>query len=179
MFASSTTDWIGSVGSAFAAVGTVGAVIIALWQTRRRESYDVRVTCTSIAGADKNVGTVIGLHAVNAGERMVRLTMAYLMTDANKRVVAKFWGHDDSLSWAANVAQTFSKPLGAGEDLTVYWQLTTLESLKAQSSLTSYVRVYFTDVLGNEYSAPYPGVLLKRSGLLRRKSRYIESSQAP
>jgi hypothetical protein len=43
VLASNTTDWITAVGTAFAAVGTVGAVIIALWQTVWRERADLKV----------------------------------------------------------------------------------------------------------------------------------------
>jgi len=45
MLASATSDWITAFGSAFAAIGTVGAVIVALWQTRRRDKYKVHVVC--------------------------------------------------------------------------------------------------------------------------------------
>jgi len=40
-----TTDWITAISAAFAAVGTVGAVIIALWQTVGQSRSDIKARC--------------------------------------------------------------------------------------------------------------------------------------
>jgi hypothetical protein len=41
--ASNTTNWITAIGSAFAAVGTVGAVAFALWQVRRQDRRKLKL----------------------------------------------------------------------------------------------------------------------------------------
>jgi len=61
-----------------------------------------------------------------------------------------------------------------GESVTMYWQLSTLESIKQEQGFSHYVAAYFTDPLGTMYAAPYPGVKIKRKGWpWRRRTEYV------
>jgi hypothetical protein len=174
-----TTDWITAIGSAFAAVGTVGAVIVALWQTRRRDKYKVHVVCNWGITGDSAIGNLLSLQATNTGERLVKLTMAYLLTDGGSQVVAKFF--QPSLTKMNIITSIEQSPLPEslvdGESVTVYWQLSILETIKVEQGFDHYVAAFFTDPLGTMYAAPYPRVKVKRKGWpWRRRTEYVPAS---
>ena len=127
--APNTADWITAIGSAFAAIGTVGAVIVALWQTRRRDKYKVHVVCNWGLTGDDEIGNLLSLQATNTGERLVKLTMAYLLTNDHRTVVASFFFSQTPQSFMTGIQES---PLPAslvdGESVTMYWQLSTLDS---------------------------------------------------
>lgn len=176
MLASTTADWITAIGSAFAAVGTVGAVIIALWQTRRRTRYDVHVTCEEGLTGDAEIGNLITLQATNIGERLVKLTMASLLVDDGRQIVAKFFIPSMSnISLPASIEQSgLPVSLLAGESVSARWQQSTLEHLKQKEGFDRYLCAYFKDPLGNMYAAPYPGIKAKRKGWpWRRRTEYV------
>jgi hypothetical protein len=176
VFAETTTaDWITAIGSAFAAVGTVGAVIVALWQTKRRDGYKVHVTCRIGYTGDAEIGNLVTLEATNTGERLVKLTMAYLLNNENKTIVAKFFRQDmQGLTLARSIEQgPLPASLVDGENIAVSWRHKTLTQIKEKEGFDHYVCAYFTDPLGNMYSAPYPGVKLKRRGWLWRRREYV------
>jgi hypothetical protein len=170
-----TADWITAIGSAFAAVGTVAAVIVALWQTKRRDGYKVHVTCKIGYTGDAEIGELLTLEATNTGERLVKLTMAYLLNDENKTIVATFFQPEiPGISLLRSIEQgPLPASLVDGESVAVRWQLSTLESIKAKEGFAHYLCAYFTDPLGNMYSAPCPGVKIRRKGWLWRKREYV------
>jgi hypothetical protein len=173
---STTADWITAVGTAFAAVGTVGAVVIALWQTRRRYRYDIHVTCGSGITGDPDIGDLVTLTAVNLGERMAKLTMAYLRIDTGGQIVAPFFipGLGLQISVVASMENCdLPKTLTPGESVQVQWRRPILESLREREGFTNYLYGFFTDQLGNVYSAPFPGMRAKRGGKLWRETRYV------
>ena len=108
----------------------------------------------------------MSLQATNTGERLVKLTMAYLLTDDGRSVVAKFFVLP---TLGMNVITSMERSplpesLVDGESVTVHWQLSTLDEIKTREGFNNYLCAYFTDPLGNMYSAPYPGVKVKRKG---------------
>ncbi|MHB1539395.1 MAG: hypothetical protein ACYCUM_14440 [Solirubrobacteraceae bacterium] len=174
-----TTDWITAIGSAFAAVGTVGAVVVALWQTRRRDAYKVRVTCERVITGDEEIGDLVALKAVNVGERMVKLTMAYLRADDGKTVIAPFFNPEAPHgAWRASFqSEVLPETLVDGDEVAVCWKRKTLGATLEKNGLKHYLCAYFTDPLGNTYEAPYPGVKVKRTGWpWRRRTEYIPPS---
>jgi len=173
---STTTDWITAVSTIFAAVGTVGAVVIALWQTMRRYRYDVRVTCARGITGDPNIGDLVTLSAVNVGDRVVKLTMAYLHIDTGGRAVPPFFipGLGLQISVAASMENCdLPKTLTPGDSVQVQWRQPILDALREREGFTHYLYGLFTDQLGNVYSAPFPGMKAKRGGMLWRQKRYV------
>lgn len=153
-----TTDWIVAIASVFAAIGTVGAVIVALWQVFRRDSRSLIVKCSQAV-----IGDVIPVHAVslrgtNDGARPITLTMAYLMTQDGQQVISPLLPYSDQLP----------RTLLDGESVDVFWGRDNLQKIKGSESV-DYLYAFFMDVLGNVYKAPYPGVVMRRKGLRRRK----------
>ena len=85
------TDWITAVAGIFAAVGTVGAVIVALWQIRAQARRQLDVSCSlAIMVPDADPVDVLALRATNIGFRAIKLTQAYLLTDDNRHVLSPF-----------------------------------------------------------------------------------------
>jgi hypothetical protein len=87
---SSTTEWITAVASVFAAVGTVGAVIVALWQVSRQGRRSLDVRCSSAVIGEAIPIHVVALRGTNDGSRPIKLTMAYLMTSDGRQVYSPF-----------------------------------------------------------------------------------------
>jgi hypothetical protein len=174
MLATDTAGWITAFGTAFAAVGTVGAVIVALWQTKRRDVYKLRVVCKYGLTGDDTIGNLVTLQATNTGERLVKLTGAYLLSDDGRTVVAAFFQPGQPPSVLSSMEQgPLSASLVDGESVTVYWQESTLNAIKARDGFGRYLAAYFTDPLENTYFAPYPGMKERRTGLLRKGRGYV------
>lgn len=154
----STTDWIVAIASVFAAIGTVGAVIVALWQVFRRDSRSLIVKCSRAVIGDATPVDAVSLRGTNDGARPITLTMAYLMTQDGQQVISPLLPYSDQLP----------KTLLDGESVDVFWNRNNLQKIKGVEEV-DYLYAFFMDVLGNVYKAPYPGVLTKRKGLRRRK----------
>jgi hypothetical protein len=55
-----------------------------------------------------------------------------------------------------------------GESAEIYWTQSNLEELRRREDC-DFLYAFFMDVLGEVYEAPYPGVLVKRKGLRRKR----------
>jgi hypothetical protein len=154
---SNTTDWIIAVASVFAAVGTVGAVIVALWQILRQGARSLVVKCSGAVIGDTPAIRALTLRATNDGSRPINLTMAYLMTRDGQQVVSPFLRYSEQLP----------KVLLEGQSVNVIWSQENLAQVKDREGI-DYLYAFFMDVLGNVYEAPYPGVTVKKSRFRRR-----------
>jgi hypothetical protein len=154
----SITDWIIAIASVFAAVGTVGAVIVALWQILHQGARSLVVKCTGAVIGDTPAVHALALRGTNDGSRPINLTMAYLMTKDGQQIISPFLRYSDQLP----------KVLSEGESVDVFWSQDNLAQVKDNESV-EYLYAFFMDVLGNVYKAPYPGVVMKRKGLRRRE----------
>lgn len=152
------TDWIIAVASVFAAVGTVGAVIVALWQILHQGARSLVVKCSGAVIGDTPAVRALALRGTNDGSRPINLTMAYLMTKDGQQIISPFLRYSDQLP----------KVLLEGESVDVFWSQDNLVQVKDNESV-EYLYAFFMDVLGNVYKAPYPGVTTKRKGLRRQK----------
>lgn len=153
----SITDWITAIATVFAAVGTVGAVAVALWQIQRQGRRSLVVKCSLAVIADAQNIHTIALRGTNNGARPIKLTMAYLMSQDGRQIVSPFLPHGDRLP----------KVLLDGESVDVFWDQSNLQQVK-ESEGVDFLYAFFMDVLGNVYKAPFPGVAVKRRGLWRR-----------
>lgn len=68
----STTDWISAIATVFAAIGTVGAVAVALWQILRQGRRNVIVRCSQAVIGDVETIHALSVRATNDGPRPVR-----------------------------------------------------------------------------------------------------------
>jgi hypothetical protein len=158
----SAAEWITAGATVFAALGTVGAVIVALRQIRHQEKRSLRVKCDLGVIADTENLHVVGVRATNDGFRPVKVTMAYLMTDTGMQVISPFTRHSDKLP----------KTLQDGESAEVFWLQENLDKLKAEGS-GNPLYAFYMDVLGDVYKAPYPGVKERRKGLKRKREYFM------
>jgi hypothetical protein len=154
----SITDWITSVASVFAAVGTVGAVVVALWQVQRQGRRSLAVKCSRVVIGDVQTIHGLALRGSNDGSRPIKLTMAYLMSEDGRQVVSPFLPHGDRLP----------KALQDGESVDVFWDQGNLQQIEAREGVV-FLYAFFLDILGNVYKAPYPGVITRRKGIRRRQ----------
>ncbi len=161
------TDWITAFASVFAALGTVGAVIVALWQISRQSKRSLVVKCSSAVTGDSQFSHVIAFRATNDGQRPIKLDMAYLRADDGQQIFGRFTPFSDQLP----------KVLVDGESVTVFWSQDVLREI-AENEGVKYLYAYFTDALGQVYDAPYPGVVTKRKGLRRRRSYELPEDSA-
>jgi hypothetical protein len=154
------TDWIAAVSGIFAAVGTVGAVAVALWQVLRQNQRQVDVMCRhAVMAPDSGLVHALALRATNVGLRPVKLTMAHLTADDGRTLFSPFVPYSDDLPIV----------LQDGESAEVFWYDEKLEDVRQSEGFAAYRTAFFLDVLGNSYVAPYPGVKVKRRGFRRRK----------
>jgi hypothetical protein len=151
-------DWVIAVASTFAALGTVGAVVVALWQILSQGRRSLVVKCSLCVIADVQSIRAVSLRGTNDGPRPIKLTMAYLMSQDGQQVVSPLLPHGDRLP----------KVLLDGESVDVFWDQTNLLQVKNAENVR-YMYAFFMDVLGNIYETPYPGVTVKRKGIRRRK----------
>jgi hypothetical protein len=175
MHVETTTDWITAIGSSFAAVGTVGAVVVALWQVRRQEKRDIRVRCTRTF-VDTNVESVevISLRATNRGPRAVTLATVSLVGDNGIEA------SPPPFPQASDRMPTTELPitLTDGKSAEILWSISVLEELKVGWGCEAFLYAFFTDSLGNMYRAPFPGVKrkLKREGWHLRREYVVSAS---
>lgn len=162
------TDWIIAAASVFAAVGTVGAVVVALWQVTRQSKRSLSVKCSAAVTGDPQFSRVIALSGTNDGPRPIKLDMAYLRADDGQQIFGRFTPFSDQLPTV----------LVDGESVTVFWSQDALREI-AEKEGVKYLYVYFTDALGQVYDAPYPGVVTKRKGLRRRKVFELPEGRRP
>jgi hypothetical protein len=154
------TDWITASASVFAAVGTVGAVIVALVQTRATTRRSVAVTCrTAIMALDDGTVDVVSLRATNVAQRPIKLDQAYIETDDGHQVLAKFLQPNAHQTFAEG---TLPAVLDDGRSVTVHWRREQLEQIAAAEGVTAYLSALFTDTQGNIYRAAFPGVTTRR-----------------
>lgn len=151
------TDWIIAISGIFAAIGTVGAVIVALRQIRRQERRRLHVECR-LAITEPTPGNylnVVALRGTNEGQRPIKVTQAYMQTDDSRMIFAHFTPWSDSLP----------KLLLDGESVEVGWEADKLEKAKADEGFKHYLYGFFTDTVGRVYPGAYPGVKVRRRGL--------------
>lgn len=158
------TDWITAIASVGAMVGTVGAVVFALWQVRRQGTSALHVTCERVFLPDmESYGTVtveaLKFSGYHRGGPPVKLTMASFECEDGRQAVVSFM-------------RGFPAPLPVvlqhGESVDVLWRYDQVEELARATPLREAV---FTDAAGGQYRALYPvGVRRVRRGLLRRRA---------
>jgi hypothetical protein len=156
LVAASVTDWITSVAGVFAAVGTVGAVIVALRQIRRQERHSLNVWCSAAIASPQTGETVdlIALRGTNDGFRPIKITQAYIQTDDSRMVFAHTTPWSDQLPML----------LLEGESIEVSWERAGLEQSRQDLGFAHYLFAFFTDTVGNVYAAPYPAVTRRHVG---------------
>jgi hypothetical protein len=169
MLATTTTDWITAISGVFAAVGTVGAVVVALRQVLRQERRSVKLEARYAIIPDLPESEVLSLRATNDGVRAVTLNMAYLMTNDGRQVMSPFTMYSTSLPTL----------LQDGESATVFWKRSNLDALKESESVAGYTHAFFMDNLGEVYETPLPGVSIKRRGVRRRRTYVLPDPASP
>jgi hypothetical protein len=155
------TDWIVAASGVFAAVGTVGAVVVALWQSQRRDRRSLDVTSWRQRKTSRHGQEVleIWLRGTNDGRRPITVPEVWLATDDDPRMPVP----GDQVSGS----NPLPKLLREGETLDLGWEEPVLE-LAAKAG-AKYLYGFFIDTLGNIYEGPLPGVERKRSRILWRR----------
>lgn len=99
------------MASVFAAIGTVGAVIVALWQVGRQSRRSLTVKCTSAVTGDPQFSRVVVLGGANDGQRPIKITGAFLRAADGRQVFARFTPFSDQLP----------ATLADGESVQMFW----------------------------------------------------------
>jgi hypothetical protein len=163
----STAEWMTAVGTVFAAIGTVGAVIVALWQTRRQERYGLTVEGKTLAKrkADdpSKWDSRIEFVATNNGRRAVTIAEARLEFKSSDGLMVGVMRTDD------NPERVTLQP---AEQVVVAWDRDGIEATRSGMNGEPFTHCDFIDSLGNVYSAPYPGYRLSRKNW-RLRRRYV------
>lgn len=158
MLASNTTDWITAIGSAFAAVGTVGAVIVALWQVFRQDKHQMRVRCYRTISFDSPASTsVMGMTATNVGRGSIRVLSAELKLENGEEWLLP-----------AHAGDELPAVVERGAELTIEWDLEAQQAY-SQDTIDVILAYGFRDSFGNAYWALHPDVNVTRRGWRRTK----------
>jgi hypothetical protein len=162
-----TAEWITAFGTGFAAVGTVGAVIVALWQTRRQERYGLAVEGKTLIKRDMHRpnkwDTRIEFVATNTGRRAITIAEARLEFKSADGIMVGVMRTD-------NEAERVT--LGPGEQVVVAWDGDEIEATRKEMNGEPFMHCDFIDSLNNIYSAPYPGRRVSRKNW-RLQRRYV------
>jgi hypothetical protein len=161
-----TADWIEAVAAVFAAIGTVGAVMVALWQTWRQGQRRMRVQCRLGVTPDERVVTLRG---INEGAKAIEITMAYLSSDTGQTIICTFYpGIGDNLIGGKLVLE--------GQSVEVVWKLSLLGQTREQEGFKGYQFAHFVDTLGNVYADTFPGTRRRHNLNLRWSWRPLRRS---
>lgn len=145
-------EWVTAISGIFAALGTVGAVAVALWQVQRQGRRNIKVTCRLAVTPDEHL---VGLRAVNEGVKAVELTMAYIQTNDGHKILSPFVvGMGDSL--------VGGKLLLEGQSAEVFWRQAALAQARVTEGFDGYLFAFFQDTLGNVYWDTFPGTERRR-----------------
>jgi hypothetical protein len=158
-----TTDWIIAIGTVFAALGTVLAVSVALWQGWRQNTADLRVRAelaTERIGGGSQARTFVRLHDTNHGPQTIKVNQALLQfkSGASGAIIGQTAPRGDELP----------KVLAVGDAVTGEWDEEAVELARAESNGEPYKSIAFIDAFGNEHAAPYPGMTRKWRARKRR-----------
>jgi hypothetical protein len=161
---SAATDWITAIGSVFAAVGTVGAVCVALWQTVGQERFGLHLTSESVAtiGPEGDHTVLLRLTGVNLGRRPIKINQALFGLVVAPQVII-YLGRAAGTDLPATLAP--------GDAVAAAWDKEVCEREQEQQggALTHFE---FIDSLGNKYAAPIPGMKATRRNW-RLQKRYV------
>ncbi len=153
MPATDTAGWMTAIGTLFAAVGTVGAVLIALWQTVWRERSDLKTHTYYRPDDDAPGGGILYLTADNPRQTPVNVPAAGLSTQSKVNLPAA--GHS-----------SLPKKLGHKDSARAHWHASELRKLE-QAEGPIYFGTFMSEVDG-AFRAPMPGGKKKRFPKLRR-----------
>jgi hypothetical protein len=159
VLASTTTDWITAIGSLFAAVGTVGAVIVALWQVSRQDQRRMRVRCyRTISDLAPTSTSVMGMTGINVGRSPIRVTEAELKLENGEE-----WGLIEP------VGDQLPAVIEQGAELQIIWDHV-IQGDYGPETVKSIIAYGFRDSLGNAYWALHPDTIVKRRGWRRTRT---------
>jgi hypothetical protein len=163
MIATDTAGWITAAGTVFAAIGTVAAVAVALWQSGRRQKVQLDVTFSWVTRADHGKWPrTVELTARNVGVLSIRIDQAVLQL------------HGQKMSGVLRTASDLlPHTLTSDDTLTAVWDYDQVEQMREEFGAQPFAFGFFIDVLGRSYSAPYPGVSLSRRNW-RLAKRYVQ-----
>jgi hypothetical protein len=165
VLATSDAEWITAAGTCAAAVATFCAVLVALWQTRRKQKVDISVTFSWVAKVVHGEWVrTVELKAMNDGDPPV------LIQDA----LIEF--HRPSMHARIRAENgEFPLTLFSHDTFIAVWNYDKVEQIRKESHGEPYTHASFIDALGRTYSAPYPGVKLSRKNW-RLKKRYVRET---
>ena len=172
--AETTTDWIIAAGTIVAAVGTVAAVSLSLWQSSRQRKADLRVKSVRIIerrGGGHLARELLRLVGTNHGPQSIRIVDASLQfQSATGAMIGNMTAGGDELP----------KVVSVGETVTAEWDFEAVELARIESNGEPYTHLAFIDAFDGEHAVPYPGMkLARRWPRFRREYLPMKSPAAP
>lgn len=161
--ATTVAEWVTAGGTVFAALGTVGAVAIALWQTVGPKQTKLTVHCwygEQHEGSGRPYPTLT-LSATHVRGPAILLQTAFLTTD----------GTSGPLVDGSQGSTMLPALLHPGQSAQVTWDVrllrTVLEEIKRHAgSDTTFVSALFVDSKGQRHGAPLPRIHVFRDDAL-------------
>jgi hypothetical protein len=167
--ATSTADWIQAGATVGAAIGTVGAVIVALWQSARRDRRILKVDCALMGIADDS-GSYLRVLATNDGHRPVRLrfppTFVALANDGKTRIAYGVEALDEKKS------DSLPRTLEDGDSVMFVYDYRQMLQFERAQNWRGFESANIQDVLGNRFDGAYVGVKTRRR-LPWRPPKYV------
>lgn len=165
LLASVATDWITAISGVFAAIGTVGAVCVALWQTVGQERFGLQLSSDSFLKIDPEKGSrtvLLQLTGVNSGRRPIKINEARLGLCVAPEIIFYVTPADGT---------DLPVILAPGDEVVAAWDKEVCDRVQEEPGGT-LTHFEFIDSLGNEYAAPIPGVKATRRNW-RLQKRYV------
>jgi hypothetical protein len=161
------TDWIIAVAAVFAAVGTVGAVIVALWQSARRDRRSLKIDIVGM-GIAGDPTPYTRVKVLNDGYRPVRVDFppTLVAPAAEGHTVAVSEGRVEEMS------DRLPRQLEEGEMASFVWNANEVRELARARGWEKFLHVQISDAHGNQFTTPFPGVKFLPKRPWRREARY-------
>ena len=154
-------DYVALIVARLAAVGTVGAVVVALWQVRGQPKCDLNVSAR-IAVIGALPGRAVSVSVTNDGYRPIKINgPPEFMLDDGYKIVAM----------PLAVGERPPLMLLDGESATFLFDQESLDLGTAGKGCT-YTYVHVWDAAGNVWWTPFPGYREPSKGLRGRMARW-------
>lgn len=147
--AETTTDWIIAIGTIVAAVGTVGAVSVALWQAFRQNRAKLRLQ--AVLRIDES-GQHLRLVGTNRGPQPVKLNQARLTFTVSGVPTGEM---------KPMAGDELPDLFGVGDTATAEWDFAGIDRVRKECNGDPFTHLAFVDALGREHRTPFPGMGLK------------------
>lgn len=150
-----TTDWLTAIAACFAAIGTVGAVAVALWQSSqaaRRDRRRVQMRMAGVLASDPPPRVMVKI--TNESFRPVRFEFPPYLVARRPDGTRIALGAQPTEEESSHLPRT----IGDGETLIFVWNSYDIRDESIRNGTLQPLFAHAHDALDNHFECPYPGV---------------------